>query len=443
MPLDDAPIGELKDVSVTFGPRPVLEGVSLAVRDGEAVAILGPSGCGKSTLLRVLIGLLLPTRGQVLAHGRPLEGIHPGAALVFQNFALFPWLTVRQNVELALSGLRLPPDDAAARVARCIDRVGLDGHEEALPKELSGGMRQRVGIARALAREPELLCMDEPFSALDVFTAESLRSEVYALWTGRHAGNATGLRSLVLVTHSIEEAVFLADRIVVLGACPGRVREVVPNPVPHPREYESPAFLNLVHLLHRLIVAHHLPDEAPAPAPTAGQAPPLEPVPSVDVLEVIGLLEVLHDHGGCMTVFQLHDLTTYDFGHTLAVVVAGEMLDLLDTPKEAVVLSDLGRRFLAADVNGRKALLREQLLRLDLFAYLRHLLERAGAGGLPRDMVLEELVMRGAAKVVEAERLFQTVVTWGRHAEVFGYTPVTEMLYLTPDGREGELGGTP
>lgn len=436
LPATAAPICEAIDVSVSFGPRLVLDGVSLAVRAGEAVALLGPSGCGKSTLLRVLIGLLSPTRGSVLAHGQPLVGIHPGVALVFQNFALFPWLTVRANVALALSGLDLSPDEAAARVAWCIDRVGLDGQEEALPKELSGGMKQRVGIARALARAPELLCMDEPFSALDVFTAESLRSEVYTLWSGRHEDGPSkqhpnGLQSLVLITHSIEEAVYLADRIVILGANPGRVREVVENPVPHPREYEAPAFLNLVHHIHEVIVAHHLPDVPAAPTPAAaGRASPLEAVPPVDVLEVIGLLEVLQDRGGCMTVFQLHDLTTYDFGHTLAVVVAGEMLDFLDTPRETVLLTERGRRFLVSNVNERKDLFRTQLRQLSLFAHVLHLLERAGAGGLPRDAIEEEMVVRGAAKAADVERLFQTVVAWGRFAEVIAYNPVQQRLYL-------------
>src|SRR5450432_3547360 len=187
MASNETPICEAKNVSVWFGEdqndKLVLRDVSLAVNSGEVVAILGPSGCGKSTLLRVLIGLLQPSKGNVLAHGQPLVGLHSGAALVFQNFALYPWLTVHQNIELALNGLDLSSEAGNARIARCIDMVGLEGYERAYPKELSGGMKQRVGFARALARGPELLCMDEPFSALDVFTAETLRTEVYRLWT--------------------------------------------------------------------------------------------------------------------------------------------------------------------------------------------------------------------------------------------------------------------
>ncbi|HEX4178272.1 MAG TPA: ABC transporter ATP-binding protein, partial [Rhizomicrobium sp.] len=187
-------ICEAQNVSLSFGGegnRLILQDVSLAVRPGEVVALLGPSGCGKSTLLRLLVGLLHPTAGQILAHGKPLTGIHPGIAIVFQNFALYPWLTVRENIQVALNGLGLSPVDANNRVARCIDVVGLEGFEEAFPKELSGGMKQRVGIARALCRGPELLCMDEPFSALDVFTAESLRSEVYRLTSASHDGKST------------------------------------------------------------------------------------------------------------------------------------------------------------------------------------------------------------------------------------------------------------
>src|SRR5262245_12389191 len=186
----DAPIAELRGVSKVFvdeGSRrlDVLKDVTLAVPPGEIIAILGPSGCGKSTLLRILTGLLPPTSGEVLAHGRPLAGIHPGAAIVFQNFALFPWQTVQQNVAVGLYDRGLPKAEADQRVRRVIDLVGLEGFEEAYPKELSGGMKQRVGIARALAKDPEILCMDEPFSALDVLTAEALRSEVLKLWLRR------------------------------------------------------------------------------------------------------------------------------------------------------------------------------------------------------------------------------------------------------------------
>ncbi|MBI3468462.1 MAG: nitrate/sulfonate/bicarbonate ABC transporter ATP-binding protein [Planctomycetes bacterium] len=430
---NDPPICEARNVSVAFGNHVVLENISLAVRSGEVLAILGPSGCGKSTLLRALVGLLRPTSGGVLAHGEPLRGIHSGIAIVFQNFALYPWLTVRQNVEVGLNKLKLEAADAQQRVTRCIDLVGLEGHEEAYPKELSGGMKQRVGIARALVREPELLCMDEPFSSLDVFTAESLRSEMYALWTGGQGASNSGrhpasLKSIVLITHLIEEAVFLADRIVIMGTKPGRIREIVQNNVPHPREYQSPEFLKMVGRIHNEIISEHLPDEALAPATAAVLE--LEPIPLVDVGEIVGLMEMVLDRSGRVNVFALHQLTHFDFGHTLSVIMAGEMLDFLDTPREIVVLTDLGRRFLSQDINARKTLFREQMLKLLLFRTLVERLEKAEEHELPREIVEEELVMHDAATSATASELFEKIVAWGRFGELLGYSSDTEMLRL-------------
>ncbi len=432
---EESPICEARNVSVTFDPegeRLVLKDVSLAINSGEVVALLGPSGCGKSTLLRALVGLLKPTSGSILAHGQPLTGIHPGISIVFQNFALYPWLTVRENVQVALNGLGLDETSGAARVTRCIDLVGLEGFEEGYPKELSGGMKQRVGIARALARGPELLCMDEPFSALDVFTAESLRSEVYRLWTGDTGHNATaagaarggaitGVKSIMMITHIIEEAVFLADRIVVLGTRPGHIRQIVPNPIPHPRDYNSPAFLQLVQRLHDIIVSEHLPEQptTTAVAEQAGGIPSCEPLPSVNLGEVFGLLEVIRDNRGQMDVFRLDSLTDYDFGHTLAVVKAGEMLELLDTPKNMVLLTPLGRQFLDADINARKLTLKAQLQKLGVFRFVVQILSEARDKRLPEDIVQEELAIRLPTE--DTELLFTTLVAWGRFAELFRY----------------------
>jgi NitT/TauT family transport system ATP-binding protein len=439
MGANNSAICEAKNVSVTFGERTVVENVSLAVGSGEVVAILGPSGCGKSTLLRVLVGLLKPTHGEVLAHEHPLEGIHPGAAIVFQSFALYPWLTVRQNVEIGLNRLALSESEAQERVTRCIDMVGMEGHEEAFPKELSGGMKQRVGIARALARQPELLCMDEPFSALDVFTAESLRSEVYALWNraGRRdevERKSDSVQSILMITHIIEEAVFLADRIVIMGTNPGRVREIVENTAAHPREYQAPDFQRMVQRLHQIIVSEHLPDE-PAGGTRIGVKGPVmpEPIPPVSVGEIFGLMEVVHDHGGRMNVFQLSKLTDVEFGHTLSVVIAGEMLDFLDTPKEIVVLTETGKSFLKLDVNGRKTLFLDQLLKLPLFQHLLQMLERAKTKEVPRDVVESQLVLLLAASADEVGTLFDTIVAWGRYAELFGYSATTELLTIAAE----------
>ncbi len=430
-------ISAAQNVCLSYGPTCglVLEDVSLEICPNEILGILGPSGCGKSTLLRVLVGLIPPTRGRVLAHGKPLVGMHPGVALVFQNFGLFPWLTVKQNVEMALSGLSLDKEEAAERVTHSIQMVGLGGHREAFPKELSGGMKQRVGIARAMARGPELLCMDEPFSALDVFTAESLRSEIYNLWVARSGtsndrlASPSSLKSIVMITHLIEEAVLLADRIVIMGTMPGHIRQIMRNTIPHPRNSQSQAFLQFVRQIHQIIVSEHMPDEPPADTkvPVPGLA--MEPIPCVELEQVFGLLEIVLDHQGKVDVYTLEKLTDAEFGHTLALVMAGEILDFLDTPKEMVVLTELGRHFLVEDIADRKTILREQVLKLELFRFLIGRLQAAPAHELPKEIVEEELVMRMSTRDVEP--LFDTIVNWGRSAELFGYAPTTEMLYLS------------
>ena len=430
MPEDRTAICEAKSVSVAYDAEQskyAIKDVSLAICPGEVVAILGPSGCGKSTLLRSLIGLVRPTSGAILAHGQPLQGVHPGAALVFQSFALYPWLTVRQNIEVALEDLGLPRPDVQKRVARCIDMIGLEGFEEAYPKELSGGMKQRVGFARALARGPELLCMDEPFSALDVFTAETLRSEVYRLAAGGGRRDGEGaVKSVLIITHNIEEAVFLADRVIVMGSGPGHIRQIVPINLPHPRDYKSPAFQRTVEGLRELFLSEHLPEHAP-PAP-AEQVPRIEPLPCVGPNPVIGLMEILRDNGGQMEVFALDALTDYDFGRTLAVVKAGEMLDFLDTPKNNVVLTQIGNQFLDADINGRKTIFNRQLQTLGIFRFVLQILNEAAHHRLPGDVVQEELAVRLPTE--DIEQLFKTIVAWGRFAELFGYSAEDDVLYL-------------
>ena len=429
----DSPITEARRVSLAFDDareKWVLRDVSLAIRSGEVVALLGPSGCGKSTLLRVLIGLLRPTTGEALAHGAPLVGPHAGAALVFQNFALYPWLNVEQNVGVALTGLGLDESAAGERVRRCIELVGLRGFEHAYPKELSGGMKQRVGIARALARGPELLCMDEPFSALDVFTAESLRSEVYRLWTesGRLSARDGGgaVKSILFITHIIEEAVFLADRVVVMGTRPGRVREIVEVSLPHPREYESPNFQRMVQRLRTSIISEHLPESPAAPSATPDAPPRLEPLPDVTLSEVFGMMELLHDRGGKADIFELEALTEYDFGRTLAVVKAGEMLDLLETPKNEVYLTEVGEAVLSADAAGRRERIGRQLLALRTFQYVRRMLEEAPDRRLDEDVVVEELCVRLPS--TDPHAMFRTITGWGRFGGLFEYSSRDRLL---------------
>jgi NitT/TauT family transport system ATP-binding protein len=435
-PTDSTPICQAENVSVAYDRgdgRFAIKDVSLSIVTGEIVAVVGPSGCGKSTLLRSMIGLLRPTSGSVLAHGKPLVGMHPEAALVFQTFALYPWLNVRENIAVALDGLNVGPEAGHRRVSRIIDLIGLEGFEEAYPKELSGGMKQRVGFARALAREPELLCMDEPFSALDVFTAEGLRSEVYRVVTG----HTTSVKSCLIITHNIDEAVFLADRVVVMGAGPGHIREIMPVALPHPRHYQDVEFRRVVQHLHDAIVTVQLPEEPVAEAAAAAveMGPPVpQPLPHVGIAEVFGLMEILRDQGGAAEMFKLDQMTDYEFGHTLAVVKAGEMLDFLDTPKNWVTLTELGDRLLDADINGRKALLSAQLQKLSTFRYILWMLRDAPEGRLPRDAVVEDLAARLPTQ--DAQATFDTIVAWSRYGELFGYAPETQTLYLDqPEGQ--------
>jgi NitT/TauT family transport system ATP-binding protein len=416
---------ELREVSQEF-PRPggkllhVLEGVTLEVRPREVVALLGPSGCGKSTILRLLAGLIRPTRGQALYHGRPLEGLNPGAAVVFQSFALYPWLTVSRNVEVVLEAAGLPTAEVRERAERVIRLIGLAGFEEAYPRELSGGMKQRVGMARAVAVDPEILMMDEPFSQVDALTAESLRAEVVDLWS---AGRGQ-LSSVLMVSHDIKEVVYMADRIVILSANPGRVRTAVDNRLPRPRDYRAPEFLELVDHLHDLITGHELPDIPPG----VPVVPGMEPLPAATASEIVGLLEYLDSRGGRGEVFRIASDTHRRFDHVLNIVEAAELLDFIDTPRRTVVLEPLGRRFLQAGAEARKAIWREQLLRLVLFRQVQEALQRDPEHTAPGDFVRETIVLNLPHE--NYEQLFQTFVRWARFGNLFAYDEARDELAL-------------
>src|SRR3989449_3489605 len=332
-------------------PLRVLENISVAVASNEVVALLGPSGSGKSTVLRILAGLIKPSHGDVLYRGQPLHGLNPGVAIVFQSFALFPWMTVRQNVQTVLDARAVQRSEAAERAEQAIGRVGLGGFEDAYPRELSGGMKQRVGMARALVVDPEIMFMDEPFSQVDALTAESLRAEVLDIWSS-HERNPS---SIVLVSHDIREVAYMADRIVVLGGAPGHVRTVIEDRVPRPRDYRSPEIERLVEELHEIITGGELPDVSEAPAPPVEA---IEPLPESRPSEILGLLEYLDARGGTDDLFRVVAETRQDFGHVIAVTKAAEMLDLVDTPRRAITLTPVGKRFLAAALPDRRRLWR-------------------------------------------------------------------------------------
>jgi NitT/TauT family transport system ATP-binding protein len=439
-PSRDAALCELRGVWHDFpqpngNPLHVLEDVNLVIRPREVVALLGPSGCGKSTILRILAGLIRPTRGQVLYHCEPLQGLNPGVAIVFQSFALYPWMTVLENIQTVLLAADLAKAEARHRAENAIRLVSLAGFEEAYPRELSGGMKQRVGMARALAVQPEVLLMDEPFSHVDAMTAEGLRADVMDIWaagdtatklSGNGAAGRRPLSSILLVSHDIKEVAYMADRIIILAATPGRVRTVVENKLPRPRDYRSPAFLNLVDQLHEVITRTELPD---VPAPPAGQpAATIEPLPDATTSEIVGLLEYLDARGGKEDVFRIAADTNRPFDRAISVVKAAELLDFVDTPKRMVVFEPEGRRFVKAGPEERKAIWREHLLKLRLFRDLYDLLQRQPRHEIEREFVLETLVMTMPQE--NYERTFQTFIRWARYGDLFAYDDQTEMISL-------------
>ncbi len=397
-----------------------LRDVSLIVREREVVALVGPSGCGKSTLLRMLSGLAKPAVGQVLYRGQPVEGVLASSAMVFQSFALLPWLTVQQNVAMGLApDGKLRRSDSAA-VARAVELVGLAGFEQAYPRELSGGMKQRVGFARALAVEPEILFMDEPFGSLDAHTAENLRAQVVDLWLDP----ATGVSTLVVVTHAVEEAVFLAGRIVVFGTNPGHIREVLENTLPYPRDARTPAFTRMVEQLHAILTATLLPE---GERPAAG-APRLMPFPRVHVSEVMGLLDYLVSRpDGSAAVFDLAETLGVDYDRMTAVVRAAEQLSWVVTPGEVVRLTPTGRTLVAADEADRKSLVRARVQEHSLYARILTMLKE-GEGAVEDDEMLADLTI--LFPYTRPQGLYRTLVEWGRFAELFDHSARDRRLVL-------------
>lgn len=423
------PLVAARDVSKRFDDMLVLDGIDLEIRDGEFVALLGPSGSGKSTLLRIITGLLQPSSGVVTYRGEAIAGPCPQAAMVFQTFALYPWLTVQENVEIGLRAAGQGVRERRARATRLIDLVGLDGFEDAYPKELSGGMRQRVGFARALAVEPEILCMDEPFSALDVLTAENLRSELLDLWTERQVPT----RSILMVTHGVEEAVFMADRIVVLSRNPARVVADMAVPLRRPRNRKQAAFLSLVDRVYNIVAEAAEPAGRPSAAGArSGAAAPARrrfaALPHVALGMLTGLLELVADRGGRDDLFHLGSELLMEVDDLLPVTEAAELLGFAAVRDGDLVLSDLGRSFAEADALDRKQVFAAQVRQLPLFGVIRRVLEGKRNHTMPREFFADLLADEFAE--AEAEAQLTTAVNWGRYAELFAYDPASEEFYL-------------
>ena len=424
------PLVELIGINMQFGgdtgeKMKVLDDINLTVQEHDVMALLGPSGCGKSTIMRILSGLIQPTSGVVKYRGAPLDGVNPGVAMVFQNFALFPWLTVRENILLGLENSAYSPEERAQHFQKSIEMVGLDGYGDVLPKELSGGMKQRVGIARALIMEPQILCMDEPFSALDVLTGETLRNEI-----GRIAMDSTaGFKSLVMVTHNIAEAVYLARNIVVLSAHPGRVQKIVHNPLPYPRDSSTPAFQQLVSQIHAILTNSVLHDEPTVSEPelvTPEQAEEAAyvPLPNVTLGEVMGLVESLHPEPE--SIYALATRLKRDFSTFLSVIKAGELIDLVETPGQSVRLTKAGVAFRKADGKQRKKLMHDLLLELKIFRYIFDKIEQSEQKEITEEGVLIDLVQFFPNE--RPKSLFKILVGWARYAELFAFDPRRAVL---------------
>jgi NitT/TauT family transport system ATP-binding protein len=425
---NETPLLELKHIHqiYTSGTRKftAVEDVNLTVQEGEYVALLGPSGCGKSTLLRILTGLQKPSEGVVLYRGQPLEGVNPHATIVFQTFALFPWLTVLENVELALKARGVPPGIRVPRALDLIDRVGLDGFENAYPRELSGGMRQKVGFARAMAVEPELLCLDEPFSALDVLSAESLRGELLELWTS--GGIPT--KAILMVSHNIEEAVFMADRIVVMDKEPGRIIAELKVPLPHPRQRQSDEFRSLIDEVYALLAGQTEPESVELGA-APGEAGRIRSLPDVHIGDLAGLLEHLAEKPGDRDdIYRITEELTLDSDHVLRLTEAAELLGFVTVAKGDIELTPLGETFAEASILARKEIFASRIRRLPLVRWLLGMLQRADKHSLKSEVVKVALELEFPPE--EAEKQLDTLINWGRYAEIFSYDDSEEEIYL-------------
>jgi NitT/TauT family transport system ATP-binding protein len=395
--------------------KPVLDNVSLSLKAGEIVALLGRSGCGKSTLLRIISGLIRATEGAVTISGQPVTGPAEDVAMVFQSFALFPWLNVLDNVEIGPRASGVPLEETRQRALKAIDTIGLDGFESAYPKELSGGMRQRVGFARALVMQPKILLMDEPFSALDVLTAETLRTDLLDLWQeGR-----IPIKSMLMVTHNIEEAVLMSDRILVLSSNPGRIAAEIPVTIPHPRDRLDPDFRALVDRIYALMTQRPDPTKPPAPAATMGLALSL---PLVSTNSLAGMLEEIAaaPYNGRADLPHLADSLALEIDDLFPLGETLQLLKFVEFEEADIKLTPLGRRFVDMDVDQRKKVFGEQLLaNIPLASHIKRVLDERPTHRAPASRFREEL--EDYMSEDYAERTLRAIINLGRYGELFAY----------------------
>jgi NitT/TauT family transport system ATP-binding protein len=413
------------------GSVQVIAPLDLSLAAGMIVAVLGASGSGKSTLLRMLSGLMPPSSGEVLWHGKPLGQAQPNAAIVFQSFALFPWLTVVENVEVPLLARGVMRADRRRRANRTLAAVGLKGFENAYPKELSGGMKQRVGFARALAVEPEILFMDEPFSALDVLTAENLRNELMELW----ASHKIPTQSIFLVTHNIEEAVLLADRIVVLGRNPGRIRADFEVPLQQPRNRHSHEFLLYVDYIYKLMT-QPLAEPGP-PAPEALPRAVHHVLPRAKQGAIAGFLELLNSRGGKDDLYRIAGDLQMDVDDLLPIVEAATLLSFATSEGGDVEITPSGAAFADADIGDRKRLFRDAALaRVAILQQMHSVLHGKPDHTMPLEF-FRDLVQKHFSED-DSQYQIDTALNWGRYSDLFTYDANSDRLSLHEPIEVGE-----
>ncbi|SDG27476.1 MULTISPECIES: nitrate/sulfonate/bicarbonate ABC transporter ATP-binding protein [unclassified Duganella] len=433
------PIVELKAVGKHFraadgSARSVLEGVDFTLREGEIVALLGQSGSGKSTMLRIMAGLIQADEGQVLYRGMPLYGTARCIRMVFQSFALFPWLTVQKNVELGLEAQGMAPEERARRAEKVIDLIGLSGFEGALPRELSGGMRQRVGIARALVMEPEVLLMDEAFSALDVLTGERLREEILELWQSGQIPT----KAILVVSHNIEEAVMMADRVLIFASDPGRVRAELPISLPQPRKAESAEVRHLIDKVYELMTAsagrrgnsgNGLISEREVKLQLGDR------LPQAGIAHMEGILELLAEEPfhGRADLPKIADETELTDAELLEVLNALILLGFAYLTNGDILMTELGGHYVKANNTERQEMFGKQLLEhVPLIAYICHGLQQDKSGDLPEDLFLK--LLRFTLSEEEAERALRVAIEWGRYGDLFEYNFNTGVIQRSDDG---------
>jgi NitT/TauT family transport system ATP-binding protein len=401
--------------------RVVLDDVNFRLKEGEIVSLLGKSGSGKSTLLRIIAGLIRADGGSVLYRGKQINAPVHGISMVFQSFALFPWLTVQQNVELGLEALAVPANEREERANDAIDVIGLGGFESAYPRELSGGMRQRVGFARALVMHPDVLLMDEPFSALDVLTAETLSADLLDLWLEKKIPT----RGILFVSHNIEEAVRMSDRVLVFSSDPGQVKAEIPVPMPYPRDQESPQFKAIVDEVYA-IMTHRPPRPVGAEPLSLGYR-----LPSATPHKIEGLIETLAEaqFDGRADLPALADELQLSDDALVNLLEAAGLLSFIKVEEGDAMLLPTGRAFAHADTNERKELFARQLLtHISLASHIRSVLDERRDHRAPENRFIQEL--EDFLSEEEAERVLEQMIAWGRYAELFDYDYTSGVLSL-------------